>query len=346
MAFVERGRGEFGARTPVEHRETKQVTPITEVGIVVAQSRHVSLALILFLASLLVAPPVFGDGVFWVVTAIIAAASFLWFLRQASTTSYTRSDGEVVGVAPEEVVAGLALALLCGFVAWSLQRVMGLLGLSVSWPYDWLRGMMRVIALLAIPASLSYWVHLELRFSQEMAFGSGFLEQAAGALLTQAEPPWYVGRLQRHQADPLPQSPVTRVEWVERRDSGNLCRTAQMILPLPEEKVQALARHVLGGSAFSEPGTKSILSRAEFVKIRDWAGAPARGFVREAAEGKPRQGVVWTAKGKALLRGFAPEYQKPPPPHQSTDYSQARETLEANERTNERNRRDSDERWD
>lgn len=342
MAFLGHGR-EIGLRTPVEARKEVQVSQETEVRIVVAQSRQVSFALALFLATVLLAVPVLGTGVYWTVTCILAVTTFLWFLRQASTTSYTRNDGEVVGVAPEEVVVGVLLALFGGFVAFALQKVLAMIGLSVTWPwrYEWLRGTVRALELVAIPVTFSYWAHLELRFSQEAFFASDFIEQALSLLITMVEPPWYVGRRQRQRADPLPQ-PVTRIEWVERHDNGNPKRTAKMDFPLSREKLQALARHVLSGAAFSEPGLKGILSRPEFVKVRDWGSAPARGFVREVAPDNPRKGVVWTAKGRALLRGFAPEYQKPPPPHRPTLSSQAREASSVNERTNERKENESD----
>ena len=337
MAFLGRGRGEFGVRTPVEARKIVEVSQETEVKIVVAQSRQVSFALALFLVTVLLAAPILGNGVYWTATFILAATTFLWFLRQASTTSYTRNNGEVVGVAPEEVIAGVLLALLGGFVAAALQKVLAMIGLSVTWPwrYEWLRGTVRALELIAIPVTFSYWAHLELRFSQEAFFASDFIEQALSLLITMVEAPWWrKERQQRRQADPLPQE-VTRIEWVERRDGGALKSEAKMDFPLPRAKLQTLARHVLSGEAFSEPGLKGVLSRTEFVKARDWAIAPARGFVREVTPGNPRKGVVWTAKGKALLRGFAPEYQKPPPPYPPHPSPTGAGSV-ASERTNER----------
>lgn len=100
---------------------------------------------------------------------------------------------------------------------------------------------------------------------------------------------------------PAPAPPPIRVEVVQ--DHGNTLD----ILDLPHpEKVPLLAAHVTAGRAFAMDATAHILSRDQFIDIRE--ALVGRGFAHWRVPGADKQGVELTVAGRAIFKKINDTY--------------------------------------
>jgi hypothetical protein len=101
-----------------------------------------------------------------------------------------------------------------------------------------------------------------------------------------------------------PAPPPIRVEVIQ--DHGNQVD----ILDLPHpEKVPLLAAHITSGKSFAMDATAHIMSRDQFVDIRD--ELIGRGFAYWRVPGSDKQGVELTAAGRAIFRRVHDRYYPP-----------------------------------
>jgi hypothetical protein len=88
-----------------------------------------------------------------------------------------------------------------------------------------------------------------------------------------------------------------RLEIEVKEEGGR--RWGAYLSSLPAWRIVAVLERCAGGRAFSLRALEDLLTRAEFESLRD--ELMARGFVAWAGADY-RQGVAWTASGRALLR--------------------------------------------
>ena len=119
------------------------------------------------------------------------------------------------------------------------------------------------------------------------------------------------GRIGDTPAEPKSSKPNVRVDITERHDGG--MRLRFLDVPIAEHKIITLARGVMNGRAFSErewAGRGRPLSVSEFRELREQL---FRANYMRWQDGGRRQGVEFTAKGRALFRRLAELDPTPPP---------------------------------
>lgn len=157
---------ERSTRVPIQ--EERRAGRELDVRVPVSQARWAALSIALLVVSFLFAAFAFGPAVFWAVTFIVGATTYIWLLIQARRWEE--------GIVPIDVLTGFLLTLLVGFVAWSLWRVLSLIAPGWDLP-AWAVKVQAWVAILSLVFSVSFFLHIELAFSQEMAYRSPFFEQ-------------------------------------------------------------------------------------------------------------------------------------------------------------------------
>jgi len=176
----------------------------------VAQARHLALGWATLVLSIILAILSFGQAIFWLAAFVVGVSTFLWFLLQAARTEYIiEGKGTRVGIAPSEALAGFLVSALVGGVAWSLWMVVSTVAIDIplpDWAATWLPNLAALGSLLGVVFSAAYIIHLEPAFLQELMYRSPAIEQGLGNLISQTDPPWHAGRIQK-PARPLPSTP-------------------------------------------------------------------------------------------------------------------------------------------
>ena len=178
---------EIDRKTPVEVEELRRAGVSLDVLVPVAQSRWAALSIAMLIASFIWCVIALGPMVFWATAFIVGLTTYIWFLRQAARFEYETEEGEWERrVTAGDVVTALLLTLLIGFVAWSLWRVISFLAPELELS-PMVRKVQALLSLLSLIFSVSFFIHLELAFIQELAQRSPFQEQfiweAVGELL-------------------------------------------------------------------------------------------------------------------------------------------------------------------
>jgi hypothetical protein len=157
---------ERSARVPIQ--EERQAGETLDVRVPVKQARWAALSIALLVVSFLLAVISFGSTVFWVVTFIVGTTTYIWLMVQARRWEH--------GLMPLDVITGFLAMLLVGFIAWSLWRVLSLIAPVWDLP-DWAVKVQAWVAILSLVFSVSFFLHIELAFAQEMAYRSPFMEE-------------------------------------------------------------------------------------------------------------------------------------------------------------------------
>jgi hypothetical protein len=176
--------GEYGMRTPVEMRETREAGPALDVGVPVKQATWTSFAAMLLWLAGILAVRAMGREVFWLVAAVICLGHIawaIWIAGQYETAHW--NDGALISTC----VAGLLFACLGGLFFVAVDRV------AFGFPK-------RLLAVTPLVGALVFFGLLALGFVQELALRSPFIEEALGKLIHQEKPPW-------HQSPPFKDSP-------------------------------------------------------------------------------------------------------------------------------------------
>lgn len=189
--------GEYGARTPVELRETRDYNQETEFTLPLKQAAMIGAC---FGYTLVISPIIAvlaaGDAAFWLFTGIWMTTTFVWYLRRSGNlvTEDNRPIVEVYGenvcntLAWLEIFAGCAMSLMPGLIAFCFHKVIVLLEFVPPW---WLRFILvgggRLIGIAQFPAAMVMSWFVLLSFGQELVQRSPFMEQfvwkAVGAIL-------------------------------------------------------------------------------------------------------------------------------------------------------------------
>jgi hypothetical protein len=189
--------GEYGARTPVELRETREHNRETEIGIPLEQALIIGAC---WGYTLVISPVIAiiaaGNAAFWLITGIWMFTTFWWYLwRSGNLVTEDRNpiveeyeEGVCNSLMWLEIVTGCAMSAMAGGIAFCFHKVLAMIEFSPPW---WLRfiteGGGRLIGIAQLPMSIVMSVFVLLAFGQELAQRSPFQEQfiwkALGAIL-------------------------------------------------------------------------------------------------------------------------------------------------------------------
>ena len=287
----ERFGGEWGSRTPVESRETRDAGTQNDVVVPVLLALALSGGVAVVWCAWMVVVRSLGVATYWLFAVLADVGLFLspqlgrWIWGRRYTH---RHNVWVMGV-------GAVLSVLGAHFSVAL------------WEFS--RGIPLWKVLLPAPA-VGVSVGLVLLFVstfQESFFRSPFMEQALALLLHQEETPWY--RQPENRPEP-PEPPRIKVE-ISNGVNGAGRHLKYVNLDLTEQQVRDLARICLvDGDSFSESNVagsgKPFGSRDDYRAAR---GQLVEGhFLKERVPGSPRQGWEWTRAGRELLGVFAEDF--------------------------------------
>jgi hypothetical protein len=178
--------GEWGSRTPVELRETREFNWRTEFGLPILQAIAIAVT---FAYALLVAPFIAvlsaGLAVFWLFTGICMTATFMWFLwRCGNLVTEDRKpiveqfDDQVCNsLMWMEAASGVIMSLMVGGIALCFHKVLVYIEFV---PPFWLRwvieGNGRLLGIAQLPMALVLAAFVLLAFGQELWQRSPFQE--------------------------------------------------------------------------------------------------------------------------------------------------------------------------
>jgi hypothetical protein len=333
--------------TPAEIDERREAGRENDVTVPVLQARWASIALASMVTSFLLAVFAIGKDALFVVWFVGSVATFIWWvlavrrwLRQESIELWIgelveRGTGPalILGVILLTLIIGVGASALLGGLVWCLWRVAVLVApeIVLPWWLEWSADAWRlfgplVAAILAI-ASASFWVHIELAFSQKLAQKSVFQEQniwgAVGSLLAGNEPPWWWA-VRNKRASAAQAAPREIHLTITTRDANGrlISEHSHDDCPLDDDTMIQLARYILTTKKFSETACCSsgagILSQKEYQDVCEWMFG--KGFAKWTNPKAHKQGVDITAEGADFLNLVAPEPKTvttPPatPPH-------------------------------
>lgn len=158
--------GEYGARTPVEARETKDVNQKTEVGIPLSQALLLGLLSMVVCATGILAARAMGQTMFWTLTLIFGLTNTFYFLVVEAKQGYS--------VTLPEFIVGILFCLSGGGLGLCIHQISKYV--FPEWNVE--AGWLNALIALTFVGSLVTFLTLALAFVQELAQRSYFAEEA------------------------------------------------------------------------------------------------------------------------------------------------------------------------
>lgn len=159
---IERGR-----RVPAQIDEKRKAGLALDVGVPLLQALLLALIFTGMIISGIYTLKVFGKDIYWIGVFIWGFGTFIWFLAQATRTTYIDERGEHIGILWTEALTGVIVSLLVGLICYSLWRAMD--------PHKSTWEAAKKLAPLVFFGS--FFPFLFAAFMQELLYRSPFFEQ-------------------------------------------------------------------------------------------------------------------------------------------------------------------------